>query len=95
MTQTQAGGACVTPDRIIGYSKFELEYVGATGKITNWHGTEVLGTATIRAMWRTPRSFVSSWMFSIEVKTPDGKLWIGRTAGNGMCVNLRPKKGTR
>lgn len=77
-----AGGAYVTDERAIAYPKLEREYVGARGDLTDWHGN-VIGKCVVTAMWRTPRSYVSSHMLQIA-GTIDGRKYTGRGAGNGM-----------
>lgn len=84
--------------RMSGYPDFRrdahaiMEHVGATGVMKDAHGN-VLGNARIVGKWATPRSYVSSHQFQIEVETPDGT-YTGRGAGHGMLWNgrLKPAK---
>jgi hypothetical protein len=60
----ESGGAIVTEEWIIGYP-------GKDGRLNDWHGAAI-GTYRVMSTWRTPRSFMSSTMSSIE--------WVGAQA---------------
>lgn len=79
-----AGGAVVTPDVIIAYP-------GKNGELKDWHGA-VIGRYRMLSTWRTPRSYLSSTMSSMEVFV-DGVRYVGRGAGEGMI--FRGKRSTR
>ena len=70
-----AGGAVVTPERIIAYP-------GKAGVLKDWHGNAI-GTWRATATWRTPRSYVAGTMSQIVAKV-NGATYTGRGAGEGM-----------
>jgi hypothetical protein len=76
----EAGGAVVTPDRIIAY-------LGKDGVLTDWHGNKI-GTYRVTSTWRTPASYVSSTMHQVYA-TVDGVTYTGRSAGVGMSFKGR------
>lgn len=70
------------PD-LAGYCSFLFgESVGSTGYLMG-PSRDVIGRATVKAVWATPRSFVSSHYLQVEVKV-GGLTYTGRSAGNGM-----------
>lgn len=71
----ESGGAFITDMHIIAY-------LGNNGKLLDWHGS-VIGTYRILSTWRTPRSFVSDTMSSIEAFVNRVR-YLGRGAGEGM-----------
>ena len=75
--------------RLAGYTVFKdgREYVGAVGELRD-SNIRKIGTAIITSRWKTPKSYVSSHMFQIEVTTPYG-VYTGRGAGHGMIWNGR------
>jgi len=85
----ESGGAFVSPDYAICYAKFDIEYRGARGIITDWHGNK-LGDCIITARWNTPKSFISSHMCQIEA-TINGVVYTGRGYGNGMIWKGKSK----
>jgi hypothetical protein len=80
----ESGGAIVKDEWIIAYP-------GKDGRLNDWHGQQI-GTYNILSTWRTPRSFVSSTMSSIECLV-NGIRYVGRGAGIGMI--LRAKRSPR
>lgn len=66
-----------------GYPEFARETIGATGALNDFQGRRI-GQARILSKWETPKSYVSSEMFQIEVTTPEGFVYTGRGAGSGM-----------
>lgn len=82
-----------------GYPSFDRdggvakEYVGAFGVMKDPLGN-VIGPARITARWKTPRPYVSSHQFQIEVETPHGT-YTGRGAGHGMLWNGTLKSTAR
>lgn len=79
-----AGGAVVTPDRIVAYP-------AAGGVLGDWHGNAI-GTWRAVRTWRTPHSYVSSTMSQIEAKV-DGVAYTGRGAGIGMVYRGKRRAG--
>lgn len=79
-----AGGAIITDQWIIAYP-------GKDGVLNDWHETQI-GTYRVLSTWRTPRSFVSSTMSSMECWV-NGVRYVGRGAGEGMI--LRAKRSPR
>ena len=75
-----AGGAVVTDDYVIGYPD-------NNGVLSDWHG-EYIGTYRILSSWRTPRSFVSDKMYSIECFVNHVR-YVGRGAGKGMILRAK------
>lgn len=71
----EAGGAVVTPEKIIAY-------LGKGGVLTDWRGNQI-GTYRITSSWKTPRSFVSSSMNQVSARV-SGRNYTGRSAGVGM-----------
>lgn len=71
----EAGGAVVTPDGIVAYP-------GKDSVLNDWHGRQI-GTYRVLSTWKTPRSFYSSTMSSIEAFV-DGVRYVGRGAGVGI-----------
>ncbi len=97
----EAGGAVLTDTHLIGYTKFVAplnegrSIIGTRVnkvQIKSWHGDQVLAEGVVTSHWRTPRSYVSDCMYQLDVKTPDGKRYTGRTAGDGMIFRGRAKK---
>lgn len=78
----EAGGAVVTPERIIAYPL-------SKGILGDWHGSPI-GRWRIIAQWKTPRSWMSSTMYQIEA-TVDGITYTGRGAGVGMIYKGKRK----
>lgn len=83
-----AGGAIVTPDRIIAYPR-------ANGALGDWHGRPI-GTWRITSTWRLPRwSHIGGWyMHQIEarVNIPGERniaVYTGRGFGEGMIYRGR------
>jgi hypothetical protein len=76
----EAGGAVVTPGRIVAY-------LGRDGVLTDWHG-KPLGNYRITASWSTPHSFVSDTMHQVYA-TVDGVTYTGRSAGVSMIFKGR------
>jgi hypothetical protein len=79
----EAGGAVVT-------DKFITAYLGKAGILQDWHGARI-GAYRILSTWRTPRSYVSSTMNSVECFV-NGVRYVGRSAGVGMVINAKPSK---
>jgi len=75
-----SGGAIVS-------EQFITAYLGKSGSLTDWHGKQI-GTYRILSTWRTPRSYVSSTMSSVECFV-DGVRYVGRSAGLGMVINAK------
>ncbi len=84
-----ANGAAVTQQHAIAYPEFVSEFVGAKGVLKDWHGA-VIGTCRITSRWRTPYSFVSSYMCQIEGDI-NGRKYTGRGSGSGMIWQGRAK----
>lgn len=82
--QFESGGAVVT-------EQYVVAYLAKDGVITDWHG-EPLGTYNILSTWKTPRSYVSSTMHSVECFI-QGTRYTGRSAGEGMSI--RAKRSTK
>jgi hypothetical protein len=80
-----AGGSYVSDSYIIGY----CHYPSMT--LTSWDGKETIGTIRIVSTWRTPSSYVSSYLSQIEA-TINGKVYTGRSGGDGMVWKGKPKK---
>ena len=80
----EAGGAIVTPDRI-------LAYPGEGGVLTDWHGRQ-LGTWREVARWRV-HSWIGSHMCQIEARV-DGVTYTGRGFGVG-CIYRGKRKAER
>jgi hypothetical protein len=76
----ESGGAVVTAQFIIGY-------LAENNVLTNWHGNAI-GTFRTLSTWRTPRSYVSSTMSSVECFV-NGVRYVGRSAGHGMSVRAK------
>ena len=83
----ESGGAVVTPARAVGYVKAANERPGCSVEITDWHG-RMLGLGVITAVWRTPRSYVSSHMMQVRAVI-EGVAYTGRSCGNGMVWSGR------
>src|SRR5262245_10359732 len=81
----EAGGAVVTPERIVAY-------LDGGCLLTDWHG-KVIGSYRVTSSWATPRSYVSSRQYQIEAVV-DGVTYTGRSAGVGMIVKGK-RKATR
>lgn len=77
-----AGGAAVSAKAIVAY-------VGKAGVLTNWKGKKI-GTYRIVSSWRTPRSYISDRMYQLEA-TVKGRLYTGRSAGEGMIFKGKRK----
>lgn len=75
-----SGGAAIT-------EKYLVAYLGKAGVLTDWHGNEI-GTYRIISTWKTPRSFLSSSMSAVHARV-DGRLYKGRSAGEGMIFSGR------
>jgi hypothetical protein len=76
----ESGGASVCDNRVVGYLK-------EGGILTTWHG-EKLGTWRKMSEWKTPHSFVSSTMMSVECFV-GGVRFVGRSAGVGMSISAK------
>lgn len=82
---------------VFGYIKGD----GRQVDVTDWHGKKI-GNGIRRSCWKTPRSYVSSTQCQYDVEI-DGKLYTGRSAGNGMSwagrpsvsASIRDKRGSR
>ena len=83
----EAGGAVVTPDRI-------LAYPGAGGVLRDWHGRQ-LGSWREVASWRMARwSPIGGWvMRQIEARV-DGVTYTGRGFGVG-CIYRGKRKAAQ
>lgn len=68
--------------RVVGYVK--------GGALTSWEG-KVIGTVWPISRWRTPRSYVSTFMFAYKAIV-DGKPYHGRGCGEGMVLFLKASK---
>ena len=79
----ESGGAAVTEDYLIAYMGKDMRTV------ETWHGKE-LGTARVQSSWPTPRSYVSSRMYSVTLLV-NGVYYTGRTGGAGMAVKAKRK----
>lgn len=84
----ESGGAVVSEQFVIGYPG---KFVTGVAPLQDWHG-KTIGTCCILSTWKTPRSFVSSTMSSIECWVK-GVRYVGRGAGEGMI--LRAKRSPR
>lgn len=78
----ESGGAMIEDNAIVAY-------LGKDGVLTDWLGN-ALGTWRMVAMWKTPNSFVSSYMMQVEA-TVDGVVWTGRSVGVGMAYRGKRK----
>lgn len=87
----EAGGAMVTPDRVIAYVGKQIGGRGFNGQLgseapyrelTDWHGRPI-GTIRLSSSWATPRSYVASRMYQAYA-TVNGVTYTGRTAGENM-----------
>ncbi len=79
----EAGGAAVTDTHLIGYVKGDA--------IVNWHGDQVIGKMRVISGFRVNSAF-GSRMFCVRIQTPDGKVYSGRTFGDGMIVQAKRVK---
>lgn len=73
---------------------FLVGYLGKDNKVTNWKGDKIIGTYRITSSWSTPRSYVSSHMHQVEIRT-NGAVYTGRSAGQGMVVKAIRKGAHR
>ena len=73
------------------HNKYISDNANRRWRVTTWTGDH-LGVAEVTSTWRTPRSFVSSTMSSYRV-TMAGKVYHGRSAGEGMAISLKRAKG--
>lgn len=89
----EAGGAIVTPDRIVAYvGKVEggRGFEGRLGSepayrtLTDWHGNRI-GTIRLGEGWRI-RSYLSDRMYQAYA-TVNGVTYTGRTLGEGMSFS--------
>lgn len=89
----ESGGAVVTPDFAIGYTKFSRDETLVNGRryapmngtpveILNWHGDQVLGSGWIVRSWRR-FSYLSTFQYQIQACI-NGVWYTGRTSGNWM-----------
>jgi hypothetical protein len=78
--QFTSGGAVVS-------DLFIIAYLGKDGTLTDWHGNKI-GTWSTLSSWRTPRSFVSDRMYSVECYVNSVR-FVGRSAGEGMVVRAK------
>ncbi|MEM9356053.1 MAG: hypothetical protein AAGB04_07565 [Pseudomonadota bacterium] len=78
----EAGGAVVTPERIIAY-------LGKNGKLHDWHGRE-LGTYRITSSWRI-HSYMTNTMNQVEAVV-QGVTYTGRSGGVGLVYRGRRKR---
>jgi hypothetical protein len=76
----ESGGAFVN-------EVFLVAYLSKNGILSDWHGLP-LGTYRILSTWRTPRSFVSSTMNSVECFV-HGVRYVGRSCGVGMVIRAK------
>jgi hypothetical protein len=76
----ESGGAVITDQWIVAYP-------GEGNRLNDWHGNQI-GTYRILSTWRTPRSFFSSTMSSIECMVNDTR-YVGRGAGKGMILRAK------
>lgn len=76
------GGYCahVTDDRLVAY-------IGKDFTVTTWDG-EVIGSYVITSSWRV-QSHVSSERFAVRIRLNDGRIFKGRTFGEGMIVHAK------
>jgi hypothetical protein len=70
----EAGGAVITENRIVAY-------LGKNGVLTDWRGNAI-GSYRIVSTWVTSRSYRTE-MNAVHARV-DGKLFKGRSAGEGM-----------
>lgn len=84
----EAGGAVVTPHRIVAYIGKDRRdgmgidrEVGSGRDLTDWHGN-VIGTVRLTSSWRV-NSFLGPRMYQAYAKV-DGVWYTGRTFGEGM-----------
>lgn len=88
----EAAGAVVTETHIIAYLG-KPDFEGSkNGALVDWHGNEI-GRYRITSTWRTQRSFFSSTMSAVQARLPDGRRYLGRSAGEGMI--FRGKRAAR
>jgi hypothetical protein len=82
----EAGGAVVTPDRIIAYP-------AADGILTDWHGRQ-LGTWRSVSSWRLAQwSPIGGWIMHQIEAVVDGVTYTGRGFGQGCLYRGRRKAG--
>lgn len=79
----EAGGAVVSPERIIAY-------LGRDGRLKDWHGRQ-LGTYQVTASWRI-HSYISDTMHQVEAVV-SGVEYTGRSGGVGLIYRGRRKRG--
>lgn len=78
----EAGGAVVTPQRIIAY-------LGRNEELHDWHGRQ-LGTYRVTASWRI-HSYMSDTMCQVEALV-NGVAYKGRSGGVGLVYRGRRKR---
>ena len=95
----EAGGAYVTPDRVIAYpgrdetSRIDPRGEATSGPLKDWHGNKI-GTWKAVLSWPTPRSYMASRMFQIEAVV-NGITYTGRGCGEGMIYKGKRKAGRK
>ena len=57
--------------------------------VKSWDGSTTLASIRIISARRV-RSWIGSYMYAYEARTPDGRRYHGRGFGNMMIVNLYP-----
>lgn len=62
-------------------------YCGKDKTITLWDGT-VIGSYRVTSAWRV-RSYIGSMMNQVRITLADGRVYTGRTFGEGMSVNAK------
>ncbi len=79
-----ANGALISDELVVGY------IVEREGKffLTAWDGSCMFVQLTRTSTWKTPRSFISSTMCSWTT-TINGRRFNGRSAGDGMLIQLK------
>lgn len=82
----ESGGAIIS-------EQFIIAYLGKSSILTDWHGSPI-GQYRILSTWKTPRSYISSTMHSVECFV-NGVRYVGRSAGEGMSIRakLSPRQG--
>jgi hypothetical protein len=69
----------------------EALYCGKDSTIITWLGT-IVGHYEIVSSRRMPQSYMGSWQYAIRARVK-GRLYHGRTFGEGMFVSLKAYKG--
>lgn len=82
-----SGGAMVSGGRL-------RAYLGKNDVLTDWHGNR-LGTWKATSSWKIPRGWVSDRMYQVYARLDDGRVYQGRSAGEGMIFHGKRLKTKR